>query len=89
MILEQELRELGWQFWVWLCSPLSFSLGFATHSKLYSTVQLPGASLALIEVLLTDYKNWLQTNKQTENRKQTDSGVYRVAPATINLNIDE
>ena len=63
-------------------SPLSFSLGFATHSKLYSTVQLPGASLALIEVLLTDYKNWLQTNKQTENRKQTDSGVYRVAPAT-------
>ena len=48
------------------------------------TVQLPGASLALIEVLLTDYKNWLQTNKQTENRKQTDSGVYRVAPATKN-----
>jgi hypothetical protein len=44
-------------------------LGFATHSKLYSTVQLPGASLALIEVLLTDYKNWLQTNKQTENKQ--------------------
>jgi ribonuclease I len=66
MILEQELRELGWQFWVWLCSPFSFSLWFATHSKLSSTVQLPGTSLASVEVSLTDLKNWLQkTNKQT------------------------
>ena len=31
-------------------------------------------------------KNWLQkTNKnQTENKQKTDSGVYRVAPATKN-----
>ena len=46
---------------------------------LRSSAQLPGASLASVEILLTNLKNWLQT----EN-KQTDSGVYRVAPATKN-----
>ena len=40
-----------------------------THYKLsvlYYSVQLPGASLASVEVLLTGFKNWLQT----ENRRK-------------------
>jgi hypothetical protein len=53
-------------------------LGLATHSK--PTVQLPSASLASVEVSFADFQNRLQkTNKQ-----KTDSGVYRVAPATKN-----
>ena len=69
MILKQELRELGVQFGVWLCSPFSLSLGLATHSELYSTVQLPGASLASVEVSLTDFENLLQTDRQIDRQQ--------------------
>ena len=57
-----------------------------THYKLsvlYYSVQLPGASLASVEVLLTSFKNWLQTENRRKQKK-THSGVYRVAPATRN-----
>jgi hypothetical protein len=57
MILEQELCELSWQLGVRLCSPFSLSLGLATHSKLYSTIQLPSVSLVSAEVSLTDFTN--------------------------------
>ena len=69
-ILEQELRKMGWQFRVWLCSLFSFSLVLATHNKFKSIVQLPGVTLAIVEVLLTDFQNWLQ-KKTEENRKYT------------------
>ena len=75
-ILEQ---ELVWQFGVWLCSPFSFSLGLATHRKCYLNVQLPGVSLASVEVPLTDLKKCLQTENS-----QTNSRAYRVAPSTNN-----
>jgi hypothetical protein len=73
---------------IWGLALLSilFSLGLATHSKLYSTVQLPGACLVLVEVLLTDFKNWLQT----ENRKHVSEemsnlwgGYAGVWPQTV------
>jgi hypothetical protein len=42
----------------------------ATHSKLHSTVQVSSASLASVEVALTDFQNWLQkTNKQKTNKQ--------------------
>ena len=40
--------------------------------------------VASLEVLLIKLKNWLQTNRQKAEERQTHSSVYRVAPATKN-----
>ena len=54
MILEQELRELGWQFEVWLCSQFSFSLWFNITSLLCTTTwRQPGLSRGLIDKFQT------------------------------------
>ena len=55
-----------------------------THSKLYSPVQLPGASLASVEVSLTDFKNWLQKTENVSEGMVNLWGAYAgVLPQTV------
>ena len=73
MILEQEL-------WSWVGKVgvgIGLHLLWVGNTFIHSTVRLPAASLASVEVTLT-FKNLGQINKQTN--KQTDSGVCRVPP---------
>jgi hypothetical protein len=71
---------------VWLWSQLS-SICPSGWQHVCTDFFYSFTSQASVEVLLKNFKNWLQTEEnrkqKTENR-QTHSGVYRVAPATKN-----
>ena len=68
------------------------ALGVHMVRLLYSTVQRVRTSLASVEVLFTNfkigYKQKTENRKQTENKQKTDSGVYRLAPASKKYDYD-
>ena len=71
------------KFWFGLGLHSYLFIGLAMHSVLFASSLYCTTTWhqpALVEVSLTSVINWLQT----ENRKQTHSSIYRVAPATKN-----
>ena len=67
---------MGWQFGVWPQSPFRLVTVGRQHS-VFSIVQLTGSSLALVDVLLTNFEHWLP-----KTEKEPHSDVHIVSPAT-------